>query len=131
MRVVNPASLASPRGYNHGVVFPTGGRVLCIAGQVAWDRDGRIVSDDVARQFDRALANVLDVVREAGGGPESIGKLTIFVTSVSEYASARKEIGQAYRQRMGRHFPAMTLVEVKALLEENAKIEIEGIAVLP
>ncbi len=131
MRIINPTSLAPPRGYNHGLLCPAGGHVLLIAGQVAWDRDANIVSDDFAQQFDRALANVLDVVRDAGGGPETIAKLTIYVTSMAEYTAARKDVGVAYRARMGQHFPAMTLVEVKALLEAGAKVEIDGIAVIP
>lgn len=132
MRYVNPDTLAPPKGYNNGVVIPPtpGGGVLFLAGQVGWDRDGRIVSDRFADQFDRALANLLDVVIAAGGTAESIGKLTIFVTSVAEYTADLKEIGRRYRARMGRHYPAMTLVEVKALLEPGAKVEIEGLACL-
>ncbi len=130
MRYINPESVATPKGYNNGVVMlpSAGGGVLFLAGQVAWDKNGRIVSDRFAEQFDQALANLLEVVSAAGGRPESIGKLTIFVTSVEEYTADLKEIGRRYRARMGRHYPAMTLVEVKALLEPGAKVEIEGLA---
>lgn len=130
-QIVNPADLPAPRGYNHGVFFPLGaGGVLFVAGQVGWDRDGRLVSERFAGQFEQALVNVLAVVRAMGGRPESIGKLTIFVADKAEYLAAQKDIGQAYRHHMGTHFPAMSLVEVHALLEPGARVEIEGIAVL-
>ncbi len=132
MNYINPETVATPKGYNNGVVITpsAGGGVLFLAGQVAWDKNGQIVSERFADQFDQALANMLDVVKAAGGTPESIGKLTIFVTSIEEYTADLKEIGRRYRARMGRHYPAMTLVEVKALLEPGAKIEIEGLACL-
>lgn len=132
MRYVNPESLAAASGYNNGVLMaPTApGGILFVAGQIAWNGDGQIVSDRIVDQFDQALANVIAVVGAAGGSPETIGKLTIFVTSVDEYRSARKEIGERYRNRMGKHFPAMSLVEVSALLEPGAKVEIEGLACL-
>jgi len=128
--LINPDSLGAPRGYSNGVLTEAGGRLLFIAGQVAWDRQQRIVSEDLVEQFDRALANVIAVVTEAGGKPEQIARLIIYVTDKNEYRFRRKEIGESYRGRMGKHFPAMVLVEVKGLLEDNAKIEIEGIAVL-
>ena len=128
MQPFNPPALAAPRGYNNGVLFAPASGVLFVAGQVGWDRDAQIVSGDFADQFDRALANVLEVVAAAGGTPESVGKLTIFVTSVVEYTAARHTIGERYRARMGHHYPAMTLVEVQALLEPGAKVEIEAFA---
>jgi enamine deaminase RidA (YjgF/YER057c/UK114 family) len=127
-RYVNPASLAKPSGYNNGVAYGPGGTVLFLAGQIGWDGTGRIASDKFDEQFDQALANLLAVVVEAGGRPESIGKLTIYVIDRAEYIAARKQVGAHYRRRMGRHFPAMTLVEVRALLEEGARVEIEGLA---
>lgn len=129
MTIVNPEALGQPRGYNNGVLFE-GGSVLFIAGQIGWDRDQIIVSDDFATQFGQALANVLAVVREAGGGPENIARLTIYVTDKKEYVSRQRDIGTAYRQLMGKHFPAMTLVEVNGLLEHLAKVEIEATAVI-
>jgi enamine deaminase RidA (YjgF/YER057c/UK114 family) len=126
-RYVNPAEVAAPVGYSNGVVYGAGSAVF-LAGQVGWDRDGRLVSGGFAEQFDQALANLIAVVAAAGGTPESIGKLTIYVVDCAEYAAARKEIGAGYRRRMGRHYPAMTLVEVRALLEPGARVEIEGIA---
>ena len=128
--LINPDSLGAPRGYSNGVLTEAGGRLLFIAGQVAWDRQQQIVSADLVEQFDRALANVIAVVTEAGGKPEQIARLIIYVTDKNEYRFRRKEIGERYRARMGKHFPAMVLVEVTGLLEDRAKIEIEAIAVL-
>ena len=126
---INPESLGAPRGYSNGVLTE-GGRLLFISGQIGWDRQQQIVSDDVVEQFDLALANVLAVVKEAGGQPEQVARLIIYVTDKNEYRDRMKEIGERYRARMGKHFPAMVLVEVKSLLEDRAKIEIEGTAVL-
>ena len=127
---INPETLGVPRGYSNGVLTESGGRLLFIAGQVAWDQQQQIVSDDLVEQFDRALANVIAVVTEAGGQPEQIARLIIYVTYKNEYKQRMKEIGECYREHMGKHFPAMVLVEVKSLLEDGAKIEIEGTAVL-
>ena len=127
---INPESLGAPRGYSNGVLTEAGGRLLFIAGQVAWNQQQQIVSDDLVKQFDRALVNLIAVVSEARGTPEQIARLIIYVTDKDEYKRRMKEIGERYRARMGKHFPAMVLVEVKSLLEDGAKIEIEGIAVL-
>jgi enamine deaminase RidA (YjgF/YER057c/UK114 family) len=128
--IINPESLGAPRGYAHGVLTDKGGRLLFIAGQIAWNERQQIVNDDIVKQFDRALANVLTVVTAAGGQPGQIARLTIYVTDKNEYRERMKEIGETYRARMGKHFPAMVLVEVKSLLDDRAKIEIEGTAVL-
>lgn len=128
--VIAPGSLAPARGYSNGIVL-SGTRTLFVAGQVGWDREAKIVSSDLTAQFAQALDNVLAVVREAGGAPEHIGRLTIYVTDKQRYLTATKAIGAAYRERMGRHYPAMALVEVKDLLEEGALVEIEATAVLP
>jgi len=127
---INPESLGAPHGYSNGVLAEAGGRLLFVAGQIAWDENQQIVSDDLVRQFDQALANVVTIVTESGGLPEQIARLTIYVTDKNEYRSRMKEIGERYRARMGRHFPAMVLVEVKSLLDDKAKVEIEGTAVL-
>ena len=127
---INPESLGAPRGYSNGVLTDAGGRLLFIAGQVAWNQQQQIVSDDLVEQFDQALANLIAVVSEARGTPEQIARLIIYVTDKDEYKRRMKEIGERYRARMGKHFPAMVLMEVKSLLEDGAKIEIEGIAVL-
>ena len=129
-KLINPESLGAPHGYSNGVLTEAGGRLLFIAGQVAWDQKQRIVPGDLVEQFDQALANVIAVVSEAGGKPEQIARLVIYVTDKNDYRAHLKEIGERYRERMGRHFPAMVLVEVTGLLEDRAKIEIEAIAVL-
>jgi enamine deaminase RidA (YjgF/YER057c/UK114 family) len=126
--LVNPATLAKPRGYSHGTSGT--GRLLFVAGQIGWTAESTLVGPRLADQFDQALANVLTVVTGAGGDAWSIAKLTIFVTDAAAYSAARKEIGQRYRARMGRHYPAMTLVEVRALLEPAALVEIEAVAIL-
>src|SRR5881275_794515 len=127
---INPESLGAPRGYSNGVLAEPGGQLLFIAGQVAWDQEQRIVSDDLVEQFDRALANVIAVVTEAGGNANQIARLVLYVTDKNEYRERLKEIGERYRARMGKHFPAMVLVEVAGLLEDRAQIEIEGIAII-
>ena len=128
--IINPESLGAPRGYSNGVLTEAGGRLLFISGQIAWDQQQQIVSDDLVEQFDRALANVIAVVTEAGGVPEQIARLVIYVTDKNEYRKQTKEIGERYRARMGKHFPAMVLVEVAGLLEDRAKIEIEATAIV-
>lgn len=127
--VINPETLAEPSGYSNGLLFE-GGKLLFVAGQIGWDLDRRIVSDDFPEQFAQALANVLAVVRAAGGSAENIARLLIFVTDKKEYMTGLRDIGAAYRQLMGKHFPAMSLVEVSALVEDLAKVEIEAIAVI-
>ncbi|HMG32462.1 MAG TPA: RidA family protein [Blastocatellia bacterium] len=127
--IINPEGLAEPKGYNNGMLAE-GGKLLFVAGQIGWDRESRIVSDDFADQFAQALSNVLSVVRTAGGGPENITRLLIFVLDKREYLSRLPDVGTAYRQLMGKHYPAMSLVEVSALVEDLAKVEIEATAVI-
>jgi enamine deaminase RidA (YjgF/YER057c/UK114 family) len=127
---INPKSLGAPRGYSNGVLTSAAGRLLFVAGQIGCDANQVIVSDDFVAQFDRALANVITVVAEAGGNPQQIARLVMYVTDKNEYRTRREEIGRCYRAQLGKHFPAMALVEVKALLEDRAKVEIEAIAVL-
>ena len=128
---INPAELGVPSGYSNGMLAPAGGRLLFVAGQVGWDREQQVVGESFVEQFAQALDNVLSVVRQAGGAPEHLARMTVFVTDRKEYVAALKEVGNAYRARMGKHFPAMSLVEVAALLEPGAKLEIEATAVLP
>ncbi len=131
LSLVNPVSLGQPRGYSNGVLqSSSSGRLLFIAGQIGWDEQQNIVSSDFVEQFARALANVIEVVREAGGTTDGIARLVIYVTDKNEYRVRQREVGDKWRAVMGRHFPAMGLVEVKSLLEDNAKVEIEGIAVI-
>jgi enamine deaminase RidA (YjgF/YER057c/UK114 family) len=125
---VNPASLARPSGFSHGVRGR--GEVLFVAGQIGWDSEGRLVSADFVEQFARALDNVLVVVGAAGGTPESVARMVVYVTDKKEYRERTREVGLAWRERMGRHYPAMVLVEVRSLLEDGAKVEIEATALL-
>ena len=104
--------------------------MLFVAGQIGWDEKQVIVSEDFVTQFDRALANVITVVTEAGGSPQQIARLVMYVTNKTEYVERREEIGSCYRAHLGKHFPAMVLVEVKSLLDDAAKVEIEAVAVL-
>jgi len=127
---INPESLGAPSGYSHGLLAGANGKLLFIAGQIAWNQTQQIVSDDFVEQFDRALANVITVVDAAHGTAEDIVRLVIYVTDKREYRSRTREVGERYRKHMGKHFPAMVLVEVSALLEDRAKVEIEGIAFL-
>jgi enamine deaminase RidA (YjgF/YER057c/UK114 family) len=129
-KLINPESLGAPKGYSNGVLTEAGGRLLFVAGQLGWNDEQTIVSENFVEQFDRALANVITVVTEAGGSAQQIARLVIYVTNKREYIDRRDEVGQAYRAHLGKHFPAMMLVEVKSLLEDAAKVEIEAIAVL-
>ena len=129
--IVNPESLGVPSGWNHALLAPVAGRVLFVAGQTAVGPHGRIEATTFVDQWQQALANVLTVVRASGGTPEDIGRLTIYVTDLDAYLESRKEIGVVYRKLMGRHYPAMALVEVKRLVDNGARIEIEATAVLP
>jgi enamine deaminase RidA (YjgF/YER057c/UK114 family) len=128
--VINPQSLGTPSGYSNGLLTDTGGRLLFIAGQIAWNEKQQIVSGDFVEQFDRALGNVIAVVNGAGGKATDIARLIIYVTNKIEYRERTKEVGERYRKHMGKHFPAMVLVQVAGLVDDAAKVEIEGMAVL-
>ena len=130
MSMINPEALAAPRGYSNGVLVDGRAQLLFVAGQIGWDRTSRIVSDDFTDQFAQALENVLAVVRAAGGDATNITCLRIYVTDKKDYTARLKEVGFVYRQIMGKHFPAMSLVEVGALVEDLAKVEIEAIAAI-
>lgn len=127
---INPPSLAAPKGYQNGVLSG-GGKFLFVAGQIGWDKEARLVSPAFVPQFEQALKNVLAVVEAAGGGPEHICQMTVFVTDKSLYLKDIKEVGAAWRRVMGKEFPAMALVEVRALVEEGALVEIQAMAVVP
>ncbi len=129
VQVVNLSSFPQPRGYAHGIV--SHGRMLHVSGQIGWDHDARLVSGDFSTQFLQALDNLIAVVRAAGGGTEHIVKVLAFVTDLEKYRAAREEIGEGWRARMGKHYPAMSLVKVAGLLEPGALVEIEGVAALP
>ncbi len=125
---IEPEGWPKPRGYSNGMLGE--GRVLLVGGMVGWDAEQRFPGSFVA-QCRQALENIMAVVREAGGGPEHIGRLTWYVTDMSEYRASLTELGPAYRDVMGRHFPAMALVQVAALVEPEARVEIEATAILP
>ncbi len=128
--IINPASLVAPIGYSHAIAS-TGGKTIYLAGQVSFDATGKIIhKDDLVKQFDQALRNLKAVMREAGGKMTDIVKLNIFVKDKNDYASKMKEIGKIYILYFGKYFPAMTLVEVSSLFEDDALLEIEGIAVV-
>ena len=129
--VVNPGELGAPRGFAHGLIAPAGGRLLFVAGQTATDHEGHIASDEFPTQFDRALARVLTVVRAAGGRPEHIARMTVYVTSMDCYRDSRHALRAVWQQLMGSHYPAMALVEVVKLVDPGAVVEIEATAVLP
>ncbi len=130
-RIVNPEALGEPRGWNNGLVAPAGGRLVFVAGQTDRDADGRIRGEGLAAQFRGALSHVLAVVGEAGGGPTHIGRMTVYVTDLDEYRASLGPLGATWRELMGRHYPAMAVVEVTGLVDEGAVIEIEATAVLP
>lgn len=118
-----------PRGYANGVIGT--GRVLHVAGQIGWEPDGSFASSDLIAQFARALDNVLTVVRAAGGAPADVASMTVYVTEIETYRARATELGPIWRDRLGRHFPAMALVAVSALVEPAAKVEIQAVAHLP
>ncbi|XXF79470.1 RidA family protein [Myxococcaceae bacterium GXIMD 01537] len=127
---VEPRGWAPPKGYANGVVAE--GRMLFVAGQVGWDpaNPTPTFEPDFAGQFDRALANVVAVVREAGGQPEDLVRLTLYVTDKREYVACVKQVGESWKRHVGRSYPAMTLVQVAGLLQDEAKLELEATALL-
>jgi enamine deaminase RidA (YjgF/YER057c/UK114 family) len=130
-KLINPEALGAPSGYSNGLLVDGGGKLLFIAGQIAWDQDQKIVSDDFVEQFDKALGNVMTVLRAAGGEPGNIVRLVIYVTNKIEYRERTTEVGERYRKHLAKHFPAMVLVQVAGLLDDRAQVEIEGMAVIP
>jgi enamine deaminase RidA (YjgF/YER057c/UK114 family) len=129
MKIVNPPEWTAPKGYANGVVAR--GTLVFVGGQVGWDAKQQFASDDFASQARQALANIVTVLHEAGARPEHVVRMTWYVTDKREYLACRTALGVAYRELIGRHFPAMTAVEVSALIEDRAKVEIEATAVVP
>jgi enamine deaminase RidA (YjgF/YER057c/UK114 family) len=127
-QILEPPGWARPRGYANGIVAE--GRQIYLAGQIGWTTEQRICSDDLAAQVRQALLNIVNLLACAGARPEHLVRLTWYVTSREEYYAAIEGIGAAYRETIGRHFPAMSVVVVAALLEPRAKVEIEATAVL-
>ena len=127
-RILHPQRWKPASGYSNGIV--ASGATIFVGGQIGWNADQEFESDDLVEQIRRALQNIVAVLAEAGVGPEHIVRLTWYVTDRREYKARRREIGEAYRSVVGRHFPAMALVEVSGLVEDAAKVEIEATAVL-
>ncbi len=130
LEIVNPESLGAPKGWSHGVLAPRGGRLLFVAGMAGWNVDALGVAPGFVAQFGRALDQVLAVVRAAGGEPTDVARLTVYVTDLAEYRAQLRPLGEAWRERFGRYYPAMALLEVKGLVDRGALVEIEATAVL-
>ena len=128
-RVIQPEGWAKPRGYANGMVAR--GTTVYVAGQIGWDAQQKLVGDDFVSQFRQALSNVVAVVEAAGGKAEHIVRLTIYTTELDAYRGNIKAVGAAYRETLGKHFPAMALLGVAGLVDAGALVEIEGTAVLP
>jgi enamine deaminase RidA (YjgF/YER057c/UK114 family) len=129
LRRVNPTSLAPARGFSHAVV--AAGRVVFLAGQTALDATGRIAGDDVVGQFEQALINLLSALSAAGGSPDLLASLTIYVVDMDDYKANARDVGGVWRRLVGRDYPAMAAVEVRRLWDVEALVEVQGIAVLP
>ncbi|HYL87850.1 MAG TPA: RidA family protein [Burkholderiales bacterium] len=129
MQILQPPAWAKPRGFANGIA--ASGKLVFIAGQVGWTGAGKWEARDFAGQFRQTLKNIVEVLAQAGGKPQHIVRLTWYVIDKQEYLSSLKDVGVAYRAVMGRHFPTMAVVQVGALIEPEAKLEIEATAVLP
>ncbi|MCB1900873.1 MAG: RidA family protein [Rhodocyclaceae bacterium] len=128
-KTLQPEGWAPPRGYANGI--EARGRQIYVGGQIGWNAQCKFESDDLVQQIYQALKNAVDVVRVAGGGPEHVVRMTWYLVDKKEYVARLKEIGQVYREVMGRNFPAMTAIQVADLVENEAKVEIEVTAVIP
>lgn len=129
MKFIQPAGWAAPKGYSNGVLVK--GQMLFIAGQIGWDTNQVFQSDNFVEQVRQALINTLTVLNTGGGNPEHIARMTWYITDRQEYLRNLRSIGTVYREIMGNHYPAMAMVEVSALIEDRAKVEIETTAVIP
>ena len=127
--LLNPKNWKAAKGYANGVLAR--GRLIFLGGHVGWNAEQEFESDDFVAQVDRTLANIVEVLNEAGAGPEHLVRLTWYITDKREYLENLAEIGRVYRARLGRNFPAMAMVQVAALIEDRARVEIEATAVLP
>lgn len=129
MKILNPAEWAKPKGYANGIAAE--GRLVFVAGQIGWTAEARFESDDLVEQTRQTLRNIVRVLAEAGARPEHIVRMTWYVVDKKDYLARNADLGKVYREIIGKHYPTMTLVQVAALLEDRAKIEIEATAVLP
>ena len=129
MQILQPPSWAKPRGFANGIA--ASGKLVFIAGQVGWTGEAKWEARDFAGQFRQTLKNIVEVLAQAGGKPEHIVRLTWYVIDKKEYLSSLNEVGAAYRELMGRHYPTMAVVQVSGLVEDEARLEIEATAVVP
>src|SRR5690606_31950798 len=129
LQMLNPAGWKPARGYANGIAAE--GRLVILGGQIGWTGEQVFETDDFVGQVRQALENVVAILAEAGGRPEHVVRLTWFITDKAEYLARLREVGETYRAVMGKHFPAMTMVQVAALIEDRARVEIEATAVLP
>ena len=129
MTILQPPGWPRPKGYACGVA--ASGTIVFVSGQIGWDEQGRFVARDIVGQVRQALRNIITIVAQAGGGSEHIARMTWYVVDKEEYLAAQREIGAVYREVMGRHYPAMSVVGVSALLEADAHVEIEATAIIP
>lgn len=129
MEFLHPPGWPQPKGYSNGVA--ASGRTVCVSGMVGWDASGQFQSDGFVDQARQALENIVAVLAEAGAGPEHIVRMTWYVLDKREYLDAGRELGAAYREVIGRHYPAMSAVQVSALMEDRARVEIEATAIVP
>lgn len=133
MKILQPPDWMAPRGYSNGIMteMTVGSKLVFVGGQVGWNGQQQFESDDLADQVRQTLANIVAILAEGGARPEHIVRMTWYVTDKDAYVAAYPEIGKHYRELIGRHFPAMTAVEVADLVEDRAKVEIEVTAVVP
>jgi enamine deaminase RidA (YjgF/YER057c/UK114 family) len=133
MEFLHPPTWLEPRGYANGIMteMKAGSRLLFVGGQVGWNERQQFETDDFAEQVGQALRNIVAILKEGGAGPQHITRMTWYVCDKQEYVSALRQVGQHYRETIGRHFPAMTAVQVADLIEDRARVEIEVTAVVP
>lgn len=131
MERVNPTELAAPSGFSHAVSVDGGGRLVFLAGQTALDARGRVVGDDVVRQFEQALTNLLRALSACGGEPAHLASLTVYIVDMDDYKARSRDIGAVWRRLVGREYPAMAGVGVSRLWDAEALVEVQGIAVVP
>ena len=129
MKILQPAGWARAKGFSNGIA--ASGQLVFIAGQIGWTGEGKWEARDFAGQFKQALKNIISVLDEANGRPEHIVRLTWYIIDKKEYLGALKEVGNAYRELMGKHYPTMAVVQVSGLVEDEARLEIEATAVVP
>ena len=133
MNILQPPNWAEPKGYANGTMaeMQVGSRIIFVGGQIGWNAQQEFETDNLAEQVGQTLQNIVDVLKEGGAGPEHMTRMTWYVVDKKEYTSQLREIGQQYREVLGRNFPAMTAIEVAALIEDRARVEIEVTAVVP